>query len=211
MTTKRKLADFIPDDRNANAGTVRGLAMLEDSLRDYGAGRSILVDKNNKVIAGNKTLSSAVDLGLTDAIVVPTDGKQLVVVQRVDIDLDTKRGRELALADNRVGEVDLSWDAGALQSLIDDGADVARFFDADELDILLQTVGDGAWSAALGGLPSGDKSPFQQMTFTLSDAQAETVTAAMQKAKASGDFVATGNENSNGNALWRICDAYLNG
>ena len=44
------------DSRNANKGTERGLALLDKSLRQYGAGRSILVDKNGRVIAGNKTL-----------------------------------------------------------------------------------------------------------------------------------------------------------
>jgi hypothetical protein len=43
-----------PDKRNANRGTVRGRALLEDSLRRYGAGRSILADKHGNIIAGNK-------------------------------------------------------------------------------------------------------------------------------------------------------------
>ena len=114
---RRKLTDFFPDAKNANRGTPRGLKMLEDSLRKNGAGRSILVDKHGNVIAGNKTLEQAVDIGLTDALVVPTDGKQLVVVQRVDVDLDTKVGREMAIADNRVGEVNLDFDPEVLASL----------------------------------------------------------------------------------------------
>lgn len=142
MTAKRKLTDFIPDPHNANKGTVRGTAMLEDSLRHYGAGRSILVDRNNQVIAGNKTLASAVDIGLDEALVVPTDGKQLVVVQRTDIDLDSKQGRELAIADNRTTEVSLDWDAAELAALADDGVDLAQFWDADELAALLAGVGD---------------------------------------------------------------------
>ena len=56
-------------------------------------------------------------------------------------------------------------------------------------------------------LPSGDKEPFKQMTFTLSDEQAEIVENAIKKAK-ENDFGDTGNENSNGNALWWICDSY---
>lgn len=211
MPTKRRLTEFVPDDRNANRGTPRGAAMIEDSLREFGAGRSILVDRNNRIIAGNKTHQEAVDAGFDEAIVVPTDGKQLVVVQRVDIDLDTPKGRALAVADNRTSEVGLDWDADALRALADDGVDLAQFWREDELETLLGDVSDGTWSNALGGLPSGEKSPFQQMTFTLADAQAVTVNAAIDKAQAAGPFVATGNENSNGNALWRICDAYLHG
>ncbi len=66
----------------------------------------------------------------------------------------------------------------------------------------------GDWGAALGGLPSGDKAPFQQMTFTLSDDQAATVKAALRRAQQSGPFVDTANANSNGNALARICEAF---
>jgi DNA modification methylase len=133
---RAKLSDLIPDDRNANTGTLRGLAMLDDSLREDGAGRGILLDKHNKVIAGNKTLERAADLGFTEVIVVPTDGKQLVATQRVDIDINSKQGRRMAIRDNRVGEVDLAWDAETLAGLADD-VDLSQFFDDDELAAIL--------------------------------------------------------------------------
>lgn len=142
MAVKRKLTDFTPDDKNANKGTERGFAMLDDSLRKYGAGRSILVDKHGRVIAGNKTLLRAVDIGLEDAIVVPTDGKQLVVVQRVDVDLDSKTGRELAIADNRVGQVDLDFDGAVLAELANEGVDLAQFWNQDELAAVLNQPPD---------------------------------------------------------------------
>ena len=52
---KTKIEDLIPDDLNFNKGTQFGQSMIEKSLRTFGAGRSILLDKNNKIIAGNKT------------------------------------------------------------------------------------------------------------------------------------------------------------
>jgi len=70
-------------------------------------------------------------------------------------------------------------------------------------------IGGDDWGAALGDLPDGDRAPFQQMTFTLADSQAELVKAAMERAKHAGPFEDTGNENSNGNALARICEAYV--
>jgi ParB family chromosome partitioning protein len=81
----------------------------------------------------------------------------------------------------------------------------------EELDALLESItqaADSDWSEALDGLPDGDKSPFEQMTFTLSNAQAEIVKDAIDRAKDEGPFVDTGNENSNGNALARICEVY---
>lgn len=105
-----KLADLTPDPQNANLGTERGLALLDDSLRTLGAGRSILVDKNGKIIAGNKTHERALDIGLTDVLLVPTDGTTLVAVVRTDLDLESDpRAKRLALADNRIGEIDLAW------------------------------------------------------------------------------------------------------
>jgi len=47
------------------------------------------------------------------------------------------------------------------------------------------------------------------MTFTLHDTQAEQVTEAIRIAKAAGAFVDSPNENSNGNALARICETYI--
>lgn len=109
-----------PDNLNANQGTERGLKMLEASLAQLGAGRSILTDKSGVVIAGNKTLESAAALGVTEVLLVPTDGTRLVAVVRTDLDMsDTvdPRARRLALADNRVGQVDLAWNPEALLAL----------------------------------------------------------------------------------------------
>jgi hypothetical protein len=67
--------------------------------------------------------------------VVPTHGDHLVVVQRVDLDITRDpRARELAVADNRVSEVDLSWDASVLQQLKAQGLDVAKFWTSDEFE-----------------------------------------------------------------------------
>jgi hypothetical protein len=68
---------------------------------------------------------------------------------------------------------------------------------------------DPIGESAMPDLPSGDKSPFQQMTFTLHDSQAEQVTAALKAADALGPYAGSPNENGNGNALARICETFL--
>jgi hypothetical protein len=45
-TTTLKLTELIPDAMNANKHTQRGQHLVEKSLRELGAGRSILLDKN---------------------------------------------------------------------------------------------------------------------------------------------------------------------
>lgn len=108
---------IVPDNLNANKGTEYGQHLIEESLRKFGAGRSILIDKNNRIIAGNKTIENAVNVGLDNVIVVETDGNQIVAVKRKDIDLDSVKGRELALADNATGKANLSWDAEAIKQI----------------------------------------------------------------------------------------------
>jgi sulfur carrier protein ThiS len=105
----KSINDLEFDDRNANRGTEVGQQRLETSLRSRGAGRSILVDRNGKIIAGNKTAEKAVELGL-DIEVVRTRGDKLVVVQREDLDLEEPDARLLAYEDNRIAQMDLAWD-----------------------------------------------------------------------------------------------------
>lgn len=104
------IESLVPDNKNFNKGTEYGDHLIDESLRRFGLGRSILIDKNNRIIAGNKTAEKAADIGFTDVVVVEVDGNQLVAVKRKDIDLDSAKGRELALADNATGKANLSFD-----------------------------------------------------------------------------------------------------
>ena len=104
------IESLVPDNKNFNKGTQFGDRLMDESLRRFGLGRSILIDKNNRIIAGNKTAEKAADIGFTDVVVVEVDGNQLVAVKRKDIDLDSAKGRELALADNATGKANLCFD-----------------------------------------------------------------------------------------------------
>lgn len=104
------IESLVPDNKNFNKGTEYGDHLMDESLRRFGLGRSILIDKNNRIISGNKTAEKAADIGFTDVVVVEVDGNQLVAVKRKDIDLDSAKGREFALADNATGKANLAWD-----------------------------------------------------------------------------------------------------
>lgn len=124
----QRLADLVPDPLNANRGTDRGRAALDRSLREYGAGRAVLIDRHGRIIAGNKTVEHAKRLNLP-LRVVKTDGTFLIAVQRDDLDLATDpRAKALAIADNRVGELDLEWDVEMLKQLHADGLDLSAFW-----------------------------------------------------------------------------------
>jgi len=137
-----------PDARNANQGTKRGLDLLDESLRQNGAGRSVLLDKHNRVIAGNKTVERAADVGIDDVVIVDSDGSKLVAVRRTDLDLETDpRARQLAYADNRVAEVDLAWDPSQIAADLEAGLDLSGMFYPEELSALLEQAADAVIGA----------------------------------------------------------------
>jgi hypothetical protein len=120
----KTIDDLTPDADNFNRHTEFGRKLLEDRLRKFGAGRSVLVDKDGNIIAGNSTTETAAAIGMEDVIVVPTDGKKLVVVQRTDLSLDSPEGRELALADNMTALKGIDIDLEKVQEML--GDDMAK-------------------------------------------------------------------------------------
>ena len=195
------IESLVPDNKNFNKGTEYGDHLIDESLRRFGLGRSILIDKNNRIIAGNKTAEKAADIGFTDVVVVEVDGNQLVAVKRKDIDLDSAKGREFALADNATGKANLAWD----EELISDIS--AQFnFEPGDWGVEIETINPDDYGTDFA-LNSGDKKPIQQMAFTLSDSQAEMIKNCIQRVlMAYGDECAEcdGNKNKNGNALAKI-------
>ena len=135
-----KINELVPDDKNMNKHNQYGMSLLEKSISELGLGRSIVVDKNNRIIGGNGVVETAVNLGLEDVIIVPTRGDKLVVVKREDVDLDSEVGRSLALADNAVANVNLEWDEENLSEIKgewginekDWGIDLSISFDNNE-------------------------------------------------------------------------------
>lgn len=142
MAQKRvKISDLKPDDKNFNKGTEFGNSLIEKSLRSYGAGRSVLLDKNNRIIAGNKTIENAAQVGFENVIVVETTGNEIVAVKRTDIDIDSKAGRELAFADNATSKANLDWDENLLfdefekNQLKDWGVSLTNFEDETDFEL----------------------------------------------------------------------------
>ena len=131
------------DKKNFNKHTEYGMGLLEKSLQKFGAGRSILVDKDNNIIAGNGIVEAANNAGITKTRVIETTGDELVVVKRKDVSLDSDQGREMALADNATAAADLEWDDELLKETFGEdeldmwGVELARdelFLSAEELE-----------------------------------------------------------------------------
>jgi hypothetical protein len=212
----KRVTDFKPHKANANKGSERGEYMIEASLREVGAWRSVGADRNGTIGVGNKTTQKWQEIANPDdVIIVPTDGTKLVIVQRTDLDFDSddpavvERTVKAAYYDNRAGEVSMTWDAEQVMADLAAGVDLSSMFRQDELDELIAGLTPPDWGDAFGGVAQEDRAPFQQMTFTLHDTQAEQVKRAIAAAGKLGDFADSPNQNSNGNGLAFICETFL--
>jgi len=143
QTTNIKSTELIADDKNFNKGSENGAEMIRKSFQKFGSGRSILIDKNNRIIAGNKSVEFS---GIDDVLIVESDGTQLIAVKRTDIDLDSPQGREMALADNASAKANIVFDAELIEAELGEavcvewGIDVATKLEAVEDDFDVDSV-----------------------------------------------------------------------
>jgi hypothetical protein len=98
--------------------------MLVDSLQQLGASRSIVIDEEGTVLAGNGVVEAAAEAGITKVRVVDVAGDELVAVRRTGLTPEQKV--DLALRDNRVAEL-AEWDIPVLKAL-DETMDLSHLF-----------------------------------------------------------------------------------
>ena len=91
------------DKRNYRLHNDENKRVIKKSLKELGAGRSIVIDNDGEIIAGNGVYEQAKKLGIKTKI-VETDGSELVVVKRTDLATDDDKRKKLALADNAAGD-----------------------------------------------------------------------------------------------------------
>lgn len=96
------------DKKNYRKHSDKNKKLIRKSLTECGAGRSVLVDKDGCLIAGNGVYEQAEKMGIKTRI-VETDGTELVVVKRTDIGTDDPKRKTLALADNATSD-GVEWD-----------------------------------------------------------------------------------------------------
>ena len=145
------------DDKNPNKGTDRGRDTVQNSIVENGFGRSILIDKNGRIIAGNKSTEAAIKSGLKTVKVIKTKGDEIIAVQRTDIDLDSPEGRRLAVGDNRAAELGIQWDPEVISSLTGEGVDLSSYFTGVELQNLCKSLEEEMPDDGDTGLDLGDE------------------------------------------------------
>jgi DNA modification methylase len=130
------IKDLKSDHKNARKRTDRSAKLIAESLQRFGAARSIVIDEENRILAGNGTIEGAKAAGIKNVRVIETDGTEIIAVKRTGLTEDEKIG--LALADNRTSDLS-DWDKDMLQQLSAEH-DLAPWFDADDLAEILGTV-----------------------------------------------------------------------
>ena len=98
-----KVSEIKLDPRNYRIHGEENKRLIRKSLTECGAGRSILVDKNDIVIAGNGVYEQAQELGLK-VRVIESDGTELIAIKRTDLSTKDEKRKLLALADNRASD-----------------------------------------------------------------------------------------------------------
>ena len=187
-----------PYERNARTHSPEQVAQIAASIREFGFTNPVLVDGADGILAGHGRLAAAKAMGMAEVPVIVLDH------------LSAEQRRAYVLADNKLA-LNAGWDEELLRMELTDLGEMdfelsLIGFSEDELAQLMPEV---ERLEAMPELADGDREPIQQMTFTLHDDQAEIVKEAIEKAKAMGPFVDTGNENSNGNALARVAELFL--
>lgn len=185
-------------DKNPRNISPEGFARLKKQIQKLGQYKPLIITPEGEVLGGNMRLRAYRELGIKSvwvSIVKPETEAQKI---------------EFALSDN----------------------DRAGFYDDDMLANLTANIPDVAWAdfavdlneptnlqellnqfnpEIIGdiNLPDGGKPGFEQITFTLSTKQADTVRSALEKAKTLEVLDQLENDNGNGNAIYAICKKYV--
>lgn len=192
----RPIGSLTPYANNARTHSPEQVEQIAESIRAFGFVNPVLIDSDGGIIAGHGRVEAAHLLGMAEVPVILLSN------------LSEAERRALILADNRIA-MNAGWDIDLLREEMISVRDEGGFdlellgFSEDELQHIKDVE-----IVELPALKEGDRDPFQQMTFTLHDVQVESVKEAMRLASAAGPYDSP-NENGNGNALARICEAYV--
>lgn len=129
---------LVLDPNNPRHHTQENLEMIEQSMRDIGAARSVVIDEENNLVVGSGAAQGAMAAGITKVQVVEVDGDTLVAVRRRGLTPEQKQ--KLKLYDNRAGQL-AEWDGDVLAQMAAQGdIDLSEFFDPQSLDDLLAAI-----------------------------------------------------------------------
>lgn len=132
------IADLTPDPQNARKHNPRNIGVIADSLQELGTARSIVVDEDGVILAGNGVVEAAGQVGIEKVHVIDVPGDTIVAVRKTGLTPEQKR--DLALRDNRA--TDLSeWDPAVLKAISEE-QDLSHLFSKNELAGIIESEDD---------------------------------------------------------------------
>lgn len=192
----KSIEDLIPYARNQRIHSDEQVKKIAASIKEFGFKNPVIVDKEGTIIAGHGRCLAAEKLKIKELPVIVAD------------DLNASQVKALRLADNRLQDL----------SAFDDELVNLELEELSELDFDLELTGftsgislDDIEEVELPKLRDCDKEPFQTMTFKLHDDQVDSINKAVNIAKSQGYSESELNTNSNGNAIYYICEFFING
>jgi len=155
------ISELKSDHKNARRRTDQSSELIKESLQRYGAARSIVIDEENRILAGNGTIEGAKAAGIKNLRIIETDGDEIIAVKRTGLTEDQKVG--LALADNRTADLS-EWDQEMLHQLSQEH-DITAWFEQDDL---AKIIGDSDVSSIedTEGAKELDPSAFSEFDHT---------------------------------------------
>ena len=177
------IKDINPYERNPRKND-NAVGAVAASIKEYGFLVPLVISDKNEIVAGHTRYKAAMQLNLKTVPCV------------IAGDLSEEQIKAFRLVDNKVGEL-AEWDAELLPlELADIAADLSVFG--------FETISDEEFGDEFT-LNNGDKKPFQQISLTLHDTQAELLHAAIARVYDNDEVTETfGNENKNGNGIYEV-------
>ncbi len=197
---KTTIKELTLDPNNANKHSQYGTQLLENSIRENGFGRSIVISSDDVIIAGNGTVEGAAAVGMENVRIIETNGHEIIAVKRLDVKSGTAEFYKLALADNVVAKKNIVLDAEVVEAIVK------------------EYPGAKMWGAIITDPPGlkdrlddDNKAGIVTMKFELSGMQAAKTKEAIKMSKELNKLKMDNvdNENSNANALFFIIQEYL--
>lgn len=131
------IGDLIPDPRNARRHNPRNIGVISDGLQEVGFARSIVIDEDGVILAGNGVVEAAGSVGIEKVRVVDADGETIVAVRRSG--LTQRQKARLSLLDNRASDL-ADFDPAILAAIQQEDATLlAGLWSDGEIEALLAT------------------------------------------------------------------------
>lgn len=191
----KKISELTPYTNNARTHSDEQVDQIVASIKEFGFTNPLLIDEKGEIIAGHGRLAAAKKLNMDEVPTIELKG------------LSEAQKRAYVIADNKLA-LNAGWDEDLLKlELI--ALDEANFDYSEIMNFNLELNDDiEEIMPNIGGV---DKEPVQTISFTVSDEQKEIIYAAIKKADKYEPNDPMGiNTNSNGNALYYICEFFGN-